>query len=85
MQWTTSETLTTTVDHNDIRLRSIEPDGGKSNPQVNDSNRHRAGSLQARGCWFDPSCTRQACSEGGMPRTATFGSPHRWSTTALLF
>jgi len=49
MQWTTSETLTTTVDHNDIRLRSIEPDGGKSNPQVNDSNRPRAGSLQARG------------------------------------
>ena len=41
--------LTTKVDHNGIRPQSIEPDGGKPNPQVNDSNRHRAGSLQAKG------------------------------------
>ena len=54
------QTLTTTVDHNDIRLRSIESDGGKSNPQVNDSNRHRAGSLQAK----DPTVRIKAESLG---------------------
>jgi ATP/maltotriose-dependent transcriptional regulator MalT len=36
--------LTTTA----YDLRSIEPDGGRSNPQVNDGNRHRAAPCPAR-------------------------------------
>jgi hypothetical protein len=39
--------LTTIVDHNDIRLRPMESDGGKPRSQVNDSSRQGAGSLQA--------------------------------------
>ena len=44
---------TTTVDHNDIRLQSIERVTREPNSQVNDGNRHRAGSLQANGHWFE--------------------------------
>jgi hypothetical protein len=40
--------LTTIVDHNDIRLRSMESDSGKPYSQVNDSSRQGAGSLQAK-------------------------------------
>jgi hypothetical protein len=46
--------LTTIVDHNDIRLRPMESDGGKPCSQVNDSSRQGAGSLQARGHWLEP-------------------------------
>jgi len=46
--------LTTIVDHNDIRLRSMQSDGGKPCSQVNDSSRQGAGSLQAEDHWFDP-------------------------------
>ena len=40
--------LTTIVDHNDIRLRPMESDGGKPCSQVNESSRQGAGSLQTK-------------------------------------
>ncbi len=40
--------LTTIADHNDIRLESMKSESGESCPQVNDSSRQGAGSLQAR-------------------------------------
>ena len=41
--------LTTIVDHNDIRIRSIEPDGGKPYFQVNDSWKQNSLSAGAAG------------------------------------
>ena len=59
--------LTTIVDHNDIRLRPMESDGGKPCSQVNDSSRQGAGSLQAKdhessadGSGTAPKCSNQA-------------------------
>lgn len=59
--------LTTIVDHNDMRLRSMQSDGVKPHPQVNDSSRHRAGSLQTKdhesnvaGSRAAPKCSNQA-------------------------
>ncbi len=80
--------LTTIVDHNDIRLRSMESDGGKPYSQVNDSSRQSAGSLQAkdqRQPFLDRvlACADRPVQQRGTATHARYGCLERASAHAL--
>jgi hypothetical protein len=80
--------LTTVVDHNDIRFRPMEPDGGKPCSQVNGSSRQGAGSLQAEG-QCQPALDRvlarsgHAVQQWGTATQARYGCSEQASTHAL--